>query len=334
MSEQAPRLSNEGGTAENRRSRLRLGHVDVARGLALLAMASYHFSWDLEFFGYLEPGTANTGFLKLYARCIASSFLILAGMSLYWAHEKGFSRASFVKRLGKVGGAALLISVATWLAMPDAFIFFGILHQILLASILGLAFIRLPAPLTLLAAAFCVAAPHYLRHEFFNQWPLYWVGLSTRPPLSNDYVPLFPWFGAVLGGIAAARLVGTFNLKIWLASKAKKQNPVYKLFAAAGRHSLAIYLVHQPLLIALVWVFAQLAPPAQSDPRLTFINDCRAACVSDGGREEAFCTRYCGCMLETLTEADALVDGQLRAKLDGYNEEIEGIAEQCAFRSQ
>ncbi len=334
MSEQAPRLSSEGGTADNERSRYRLGRVDVARGVALLAMATYHFSWDIEFFGYLEPGTANTGFLKLYARCIASSFLFLAGMSLFWAHENGFSRSNFARRLFKVGGAALLISVATWFATPDAFIFFGILHHILLASILGLAFIRLPAPLTLLAAAFCVAAPHYLRHDIFNQWSFYWIGLSTRLPLSNDYVPLFPWFGAVLGGIAAARLISTFSLKAWLASPMGKQNVVYRLLGAAGRHSLAIYLVHQPLLIALVWTIAQLAPPAQTDPRLTFINDCKLACISDGGRKETFCTNYCGCMLESLTEANALVDGQLRAKLDGYDEEIEGIAEQCAFRSQ
>ncbi len=59
--------------------RPRLPALDALRGLALIAMASYHFSWDLEFFGYLEPGTSTQGFLRIYARGIASTFLFLAG---------------------------------------------------------------------------------------------------------------------------------------------------------------------------------------------------------------------------------------------------------------
>ena len=54
---------------------MRIDGLDVARGVALIAMASYHFSWDLELFGYLTPGTASSGFLKLYARIIASRFV-------------------------------------------------------------------------------------------------------------------------------------------------------------------------------------------------------------------------------------------------------------------
>lgn len=53
----------------------RIGLLDTARGVALIAMASYHFSWDMEFMGYLAPGTAETGWLKIYARAIATTFL-------------------------------------------------------------------------------------------------------------------------------------------------------------------------------------------------------------------------------------------------------------------
>ncbi len=312
----------------------RLEHVDVARGLALLAMATYHFSWDLEFFGYLEPGTANTGLLKIYARCIASTFLILAGMSLYWAHQNGFSRKSFTKRLLKVGGAAALITIATWFAMPDAFIFFGILHQITLASILGLAFIRLPALVTIAAAAFFIAAPHFLRDAAFNSWWLYWVGLSTQPPLSNDYVPVFPWFGAVLCGIAIASLVETFNLREMLASHAGAKNPVYKLFSAAGRHSLAIYLIHQPILIASVWAMSQIIPAPKADPDVTFINECNAICMQDNVDDSVDCNQYCTCSLENLKQSNILVDGQFQTNIDGYDEKVMRITEQCLFQSQ
>ncbi|TGU11280.1 DUF1624 domain-containing protein, partial [bacterium M00.F.Ca.ET.156.01.1.1] len=73
---------------ENRRKG-RIGGLDTLRGQALIAMASYHFTWNLEYFGYLEPGTATTGLWKLYARGIATSFLFLAGFSLFLAHGKG-----------------------------------------------------------------------------------------------------------------------------------------------------------------------------------------------------------------------------------------------------
>ena len=60
----------------------RIEAIDLARGIALVAMAVYHFTWDLEFFGYLEPRTTAVGGWKLFARVIASSFLFLVGVSL------------------------------------------------------------------------------------------------------------------------------------------------------------------------------------------------------------------------------------------------------------
>lgn len=307
-----------------------MGHVDVARAVALLAMASYHFSWDLEFFGYLEPGTANTGLLKLYARCIASTFLILAGMGLYWVHERDFRLRKIIKRLVKVGGAALLISIATWFATPQGWIFFGILHQIALASLLGLAFIRLPIVANFAIAALCVAAPHYMRSESFNAPLLYWVGLSTRVPLSNDYVPLFPWFGAFLGGIGLAQLVQRFGLRLFLSPSTAQNFRVYKILAATGRHSLAFYLVHQPVLIALVWSFSQILPPPKDDPGVTFINECSYSCMSDGTEEQQFCDRYCGCMLSSLQKRKLVVDGQLDTTIDGYNDKLQDAVEECS----
>ncbi|TIY10607.1 MAG: DUF1624 domain-containing protein, partial [Mesorhizobium sp.] len=162
--------------------------IDVARGVALLAMASYHFTWDLEFFGYTDPGLTAFGWWKFYARCIASTFLFLVGVSLFLAHGKQIRWNGFWKRFAMVAGAALAISAATRLATPDSFIFFGILHEIALASLLGLAFLRLPALLTLVVAAFVITAPLYLRSEIFDHPALWWVGLSATNPRSNDYV--------------------------------------------------------------------------------------------------------------------------------------------------
>jgi len=288
-----PDAKTAGGPAIKRK---RIEALDLVRGFALLAMAVYHFAWDLEFFGYVPPGMTAHGGWRLFARCIASSFLFLVGASLFLAHGAEIRWPGFLRRLAMVAGAAALISVATYFAVPDAFIFFGILHQIALASLLGLAFLRLPALLTLAVAAAVIAAPTFLRSAFFDQPAWWWVGLSTVPPRSNDYVPVFPWFGAVLAGIAAARMAEAAGLLDRLADlKVGSWSAPLGFF---GRHSLAFYLVHQPVLIAALWLFAQVLPPQPQPPEALFRQSCEGTCRQT--RDEAFCARYCACMLDEL----------------------------------
>lgn len=307
----------------------RIEAIDLARGLALVAMAVYHFTWDLEFFGYAEAGLTAYGGWKMFARSIASSFLFLAGVSLYLAHGETFRRRSFVKRLVQVAGAAAAISAVTWFAVPSGFIFFGILHQIALASVLGLAFLKLPWPVTLAAAAVFVAGPHVLRSGFFDHPAWWWLGLSSVNPRSNDYVPLFPWFGAVLAGIALARLARGAGLLDRLARYApgRWSRPLQ----LAGRHSLAVYLVHQPVLIACVWAFAQVFPAPQETREVRFLRTCERQCAEI--RDGEFCPRYCACMLDAIEGAglaDAVFAGQATADLQSRLEDLAGV---CTFET-
>jgi len=311
------------GTAPARTKRIVA--IDMLRGAALVAMASYHFTWDLEFFGYAHAGLTAFGPWKIYARCIASTFLFLVGVSLVLAHADGIRWNGFGKRLGMIVAAALAITAATRLATPDSFIFFGILHQIALASVLGLAFLRLPALLTLAAAALVVAAPHYLRSEFFDHPALWWVGLSSADPRSNDYVPLFPWFGAVLAGMGVTQLARSSGLLTRLA--ALPQPGWTRPLAFAGRHSLAVYLVHQPVLIAGVWLFAQFMPPQSRPPQEGFADACRASCAET--RDGAFCTRYCGCMLGRL-QGEGLLEKLYKGSGDGaFQQTVRDLAATC-----
>ena len=305
----------------------RIEAIDLARGLALVAMAVYHFTWDLEFFGYAEAGLTAHGGWKLFARSIASSFLFLAGVSLYLAHGETFRRKPFLKRLAQVAGAAAAISAVTWFAVPNGFIFFGILHQIALASLLGLAALKLPWPVTLALAAFFVAGPHVLRSAFFDHPAWWWVGLSSVNPRSNDYVPLFPWFGAVLAGVAVARLARGAGLLDRLArlSPGDWSRPLQR----AGRHSLAVYLVHQPVLIACVWAFAQFFPAPEETREVRFMRSCERQCAEI--RDGEFCTRYCVCMLDAIEGAglaDAVFAGQATADLQTR---LEDLASVCTF---
>jgi uncharacterized membrane protein len=284
------------------RSLGRIVAIDIARGAALVAMASYHFTWDLEFFGYADPGLTAFGPWKTYARCIATTFLFLVGVSLVLAHGKQIRWNGFWKRLAMVTAAALGITAVTFVAVPGGFIFFGILHQIALASVLGLAFLRLPWLLTALLAALVVAAPSYLRSPVFDNPALWWVGLSSVSPRSNDYVPLFPWFGAVLAGIAVTRMAAATGVLAWIAalSPGRWARPLVFI----GRHSLAFYLIHQPVLIACIWAFSQIAPAPVEPPQTGFLKACQASCKES--RDTAFCSHYCACMLDAIEGEGAL----------------------------
>lgn len=305
----------------------RIDAIDIARGTALVAMAIYHFTWDLEFFGYVPPGMTAVGGWKLFARCIASSFLFLVGVSLFLGHAKAIRWPGFIRRLAMVAGAALAITLVTYFAVPNGFIFFGILHEIALASVLGLAFLRLPAIVTLLAAAAVIAAPHYLRADFFNDPWWWWTGLSASYPRSNDYVPVFPWFAAVLIGIAAAKIATQTGL---LARLATIRAPRWTWpLAFGGRHSLAAYLIHQPVLIACVWLFAQVFPPQEETREVRFLQSCERACNEQ--RDTEFCARYCVCMLDTLERENAIEGVYAGDRSDELQSRVEDIAGRCTI---
>ncbi len=308
----------------------RIWAIDALRGVALIAMATYHFSWDLEFFGYIEPGTVGAGAFKMYARLIAGSFLFLAGVSLVLGHYPVVRARSFAIRFAKIAVAALAITGVTWFTFPDSFIFFGILHSIAAASLIGLIFLRLPAFLTLAVAAAAFAAPLYLRSPMFDTPALLWVGLSETLPRSNDYVPLLPWLAPFLAGIAAARVATGFG---WFDTLRSDGSARWKmLLTTAGRHSLIIYLLHQPLLFALVYLFSLGFPAAKPDPVEAFRANCEVTCSKQ--ENAAICANFCGCTLDKLVEEN-LFEPLNAGKIDiNTDERIARIAGQCTVDAQ
>ena len=307
----------------------RIGLLDTARAAALLAMATYHFSWDLEFFGYLDPGTAETGWLRYYARAIAFTFLFLAGFSLVLAHTPAIRWRAFGRRFATIVAAAMAITLATYFAMPNGLIFFGILHCIALSSLFGLAFLRLPVLLTVALGAAAFALPQYLRLAAFDAPPLWWVGLSQVLPRSNDYVPMLPWFGAVLFGIASARFVSTQGYLPRLAAGPAAP----PLVRWASRHSLILYLAHQPVLLACVYLLSITVPPQIPDPVAQYTRNCENACVTQGAAAE-MCTRFCGCTVTQLQQRDLFEPLQSGAISPGNDERVLQIARECTAESQ
>jgi uncharacterized membrane protein len=307
----------------------RIAAIDIARGLALLAMAIYHFAWDLEFFGYAEPGTTLKPEWKYFARAIASSFLMLVGVSLVLGHQHALKLRSFTIRLGKVALAAGLISLVTWFAIPGGFIFFGILHSIALGSLLALAFLNLPWLVNLAAAIFFVSAPLYLKSDLLSAPIWYWLGLSPTPPVSNDYVPIFPWFGLILLGVAMAQLVAAKGF-FQLLARWKPDSKLSRSLTFFSKHSLLTYLIHQPLLLGLIYVFVAITGGPDRTP--AFINSCETNCSTT--RDGKFCKKFCACVVSDLKIQklwDPIHNRQININSDP---QVKSITKSCSIQSQ
>jgi uncharacterized membrane protein len=306
--------------------------LDVARGGAIAAMIVYHFSWDLSFLRLIATNIVAEPAWQWFARSIAGSFLTLAGIGLVLAHGSTFRPGPFLRRLAKVGGAALAITAVTYIVFPESYIFFGILHAIAVCSVLALPFLRAPPAVTVLAAAGCFAAPWLLTSPAWDHPMLDWLGLGLLPPRTNDYVPVFPWLGFVLsgllvGGIASRRLRAT-GLDRWQAS-----GPATRLLALAGRRSLPIYLLHQPILLGLLYAVLQVTGPNPQAEAQPFLRQCRATCLQSNGNA-ALCRSVCDCALDRLRREDLWGSVLADRVAPEQQARISAIAQQCFARPE
>ena len=309
----------------------RIALIDVARGIAIVAMVIYHLTWDLSLAGLVGIDPVNDPAWRWFARLIAGTFLGLVGVSLVLSARRGIHWPAFIRRLGVLVAAALAVTAVTvvltyWRILP-APAYFGILHAIALFSLVAVPFLRLPAILVALAAAFCFAAPFFLTLPVFDAPILSWLGLSPNPPAAVDYVPFFPWFGATLAGIVVARLALAWKPDaFWGAWRG--ENPVARALAVAGRWSLVIYLVHQPLLFALTSVASMALAPSFETLLTEQVETCERTCAANG-ESEASCARYCGCVFDELRAANALERAVLNQMTEADQVAFGGILRTC-----
>jgi uncharacterized membrane protein len=131
---------------------------------------------------------------------------------------------------------------------PNSFIWFGVLHAIAVSLLLARPLIDRPRLAAIVGVAVIVAGAT-LSHPAFDGRALGWIGFMTHKPVTEDYVPLFPWAGVVFVGLAVGHWLERTRFAL-LAPLAHAPAALRWM----GRHSLTIYLVHQPLMIGVLWL--------------------------------------------------------------------------------
>ncbi len=221
--------------------RVRYAQIDALRGVAVILMIFYHFCFDLNYFHWINVDFYQQPFWINLRGFIVTLFLGLVGVSLVLAQAAKWRVV--LSRLARLLVCAILVSVGSYAVFPNSMIFFGVLHFILLASVLGLGLLRFPA-LHLPLGGLLLLIGLTVQHPLFDQPALQWIGLMTHKPMTEDYVPLLPWLGVVLLGMFVARV--PWIKKPWQA------HGILRGFTWTGRHSLLIYMLHQPVLLGIL----------------------------------------------------------------------------------
>ncbi len=233
------------GKAGGRHARL-----DALRGFAIVWMAIFHFCFDLAYFRLIDANFYRDPFWLHQRTTIVSLFLFCAGFGQALAVAQGQDWPRFWRRWMQVAGCALLVSAGSALMFPKSWISFGVLHGIALMLILCRFGARTGGWLWPLGLA-AILLPQFIQHPFFDSRLTNWVGLVTRKPITEDWVPLLPWLGVMAWGLAAGDWVSR-RRPGWIGGALPR--PLRPL-ATLGRWSLSFYMLHQPVLIGglLAW---------------------------------------------------------------------------------
>lgn len=242
----------------------RYWEIDAARGIAVVTMIVFHSAFDLNFFGVL-PLPVSGGFLRMLAYMTASTFIFIVGVSFTISYARASQRLAgrdlalkYARRGFTIFGYGLVITAVTWLFLPSVYIVFGILHFIGAAILLAPLFARFSPASLILGSVACIIAG-FITNAVPGPWPLLWLGIHPASFASLDYVPLLPWFGLVLAGMAFGGLFYPDGRRKF-ALRTAEPAPARAL-SFLGRHSLFIYFLHQPLILLLIAIIAPEAMP-------------------------------------------------------------------------
>lgn len=232
--------------------------LDELRGLDLISMMLYHGMWDVVFlFGVVQKWyTGRPGFV--WQQSICWVFILLSGFCLPLGHHP-------FRRGAVVFGAGALVTAVTLLFLPEDVVWFGVLtllgSSMLLTAALDPLLRRVPPAVGVAVSALLFWGTYPTMNGFWNlpggrlalplalyaSWPTAYLGFMPKSFFSTDYFPLLPWLFLFWAGYFLHHLVGRGRL-------APLRRSVCPPLGWMGRHSLVLYLLHQPVILGVLTV--------------------------------------------------------------------------------
>ena len=231
--------------------------IDLLRGFAIIVMAAYHGLFSLVNIFGMECSWFYSYWLQSVAvPLIGGTFIFISGLST------GFSRSVWKRGL-QIFAWAMVMTFVTATFVPSLIIRFGVLHLIgccmLLFALLRPVLNKLPKKALFAGALLLFALTYHLPHGYLGWKSLIALPLRTTNPYlfpfgmmapgfySSDYYPLIPWFFLFLAGSCLGPYIKSGKAAKWLYPSR------LPWLETIGRHTLWIYVLHQPVLIALFY---------------------------------------------------------------------------------
>jgi uncharacterized membrane protein len=229
----------------------RIWELDAFRGLCILCMVVIHFVYDLREL-YQLVSFDYPAFFVLLKDWGGVLFLLISGISVTLGH-KSVQRGSMVFACGLLCTAVTAGMYLLGYQPIDIIIWFGVLHCLGACMLLWPVFGKLPVWALGILGTLLMVGGYGLRYITAPWDYLAFLGYRSAAFTSSDYFPLLPNLGWFLLGAWLGRTV--YREKRSLFSRGAGENPIFRGLGWCGRHSLQIYLLHQPVLavVCLVW---------------------------------------------------------------------------------
>ena len=220
---------------------MRIDELDSLRATALVMMLVLNFVTDLNHFGIMNTETGDQWWWL--ARIAASLFVGISGVSYFLAHRLEYDFTKTSGRTQRLIFWAFVITIITYIFEPSAYVRFGVLHLLALASIVAFPVARKPE-FALGIGLILLIIP------LSSNSNLVWLGLRETGFIAVDYFPLNPWLGIFFIGLALAS-------RIYPEGKPLTEIQWPEKWLWFGRNTLTIYVIHQPILIGLLVLTGQ-----------------------------------------------------------------------------
>lgn len=240
--------------------RKRYAGLDCLRGCVLISMILYHTTWDLVYLFGVEWKWFFTGFARVWQQSICWSFILLSGFCWHFGRRRW-------KRGLTVFTSGIIITIVTMLFMPTEIVMFGVLTLLGSCMLLMIPLDKMlknwnPVLSVILFFALFVVTRNVnygylgfekwnwisLPKEWYANWATTYLGFMHQGFYSTDYFSLIPWLFLFITGYFLRLLFEKYQLLD------KLNAPKCGWLEWLGRHSLVIYMLHQPIVYGILYI--------------------------------------------------------------------------------